>query len=152
MFDRALAQECRRAQRDQTPLSLLMIDIDHFKNYNDVLGHQSGDECLKQVAGVIAGQMLRPGDLAARYGGEEFAVILPSTPLKGALTVADRMLTVLRAIGLPHPGSPISQTITLSIGVTCAREGATEADILALADAALYSAKRSGRNQLVAKE
>jgi diguanylate cyclase (GGDEF)-like protein len=149
MFDRTLEQELRRAGRNQLPLSLLMIDIDFFKTYNDVAGHQKGDQCLRQVAAMIAGEMLRPGDLAARYGGEEFAVILPNTALEGAITVADRILTALSALALRHPHSPISAHVTLSIGAASASRGEASA-IIGAADAALYQAKQEGRNRVIA--
>ena len=150
MFDKHLSQECRRARREGSPTSLLMIDIDYFKNYNDAFGHQRGDECLRMVASVIADQLLRPGDLAARYDGEEFAVILPSTPLAGGISVADRILIAVNAAGLPHPASPISNKVTVSIGVACGKSFSDVFDFIAAADAALYQAKRDGRDQVAA--
>jgi len=150
MFDKHLNQECRRARREVSPVSLLMIDIDYFKNYNDSLGHHRGDECLRMVAAVISDQMLRPGDLAARYGGEEFAVILPSTPLAGAVSVANRILIALDAATLPHPTSPIANRVTVSIGVASGKYLHNEFDLIARADAALYEAKRNGRHQVAA--
>jgi diguanylate cyclase (GGDEF)-like protein len=150
MFDRHLEEEARRARRSTSPLSVLMIDIDYFKNYNDALGHVKGDQCLRQIAELIASQMLRSGDLAARYGGEEFTVILPSTPIAGALAVADRILTAIEALALPHPCSSLSTHVTLSVGAAC-KIGCDEAELItAAADAALYWAKRSGRNRAVA--
>jgi diguanylate cyclase (GGDEF)-like protein len=150
MLDQHLEAECRRARRNATAVSLLMIDIDHFKNYNDAAGHQRGDQCLRQVGNVIASQILRPGDLAARYGGGEFAVILPSTAIDGALTVADRILTAMKAASLPHPASPSANHVTLSIGAACTL-GDDPLELIAAADAALYRAKREGRNRAIAE-
>jgi diguanylate cyclase (GGDEF)-like protein len=152
-FDTTLDEECRRAQRTNVPVSLLMIDIDHFKAFNDSFGHQAGDDCLKQVASVIGGEILRPGDLAARYGGEEFAVILPSTPLPGAEVVAERLLLAVEGLRVDHPSSPYG-IVTLSIGTagTAELDIANPAALIARADAALYRAKRDGRNQVASAE
>jgi diguanylate cyclase (GGDEF)-like protein len=150
MLDQHLEAECRRARRSLMAVSLLMIDIDHFKNYNDAAGHQRGDQCLRQVGKVIASQMLRSGDFAARYGGEEFAVILPSTAIDGALTVADRILTAMKAASLPHPASPAANHVTLSISAACTH-GGDPLELIAAADAALYRAKREGRNRAIAE-
>jgi diguanylate cyclase (GGDEF)-like protein len=151
-FDECLAQEWRRSRRDAQPLSIIMIDIDHFKDFNDAAGHQMGDECLKRVAGAIGDEVRRPGDLAARYGGEEFAVILPDTGLLGASIVADRIMTNIAAMAIPHPAPHVAGTVTVSIGVACSETvavGAPSSDLGASADAALYRAKRAGRNQVV---
>jgi diguanylate cyclase (GGDEF)-like protein len=150
-FDARLESEWRRAQRGRTSLSILMIDIDHFKLFNDAMGHQAGDECIQRVARLIANQMLRPGDLAARYGGEEFAVVLPGTTLRGAEAVACRIATALAATVIPHPQSPTGSSVTLSIGVTaCVPTKRLEPLwLLKAADAALYEAKATGRNRIV---
>ncbi len=148
-FDTRLEEEARRAQRAGHPISLLMIDVDHFKLYNDSLGHQAGDDCLRRVAKLITGQVNRPGDLTARYGGEEFAVILPDTSLSGALAVADRIATSIAADAIPHVQSPTA-VVTASIGVACSGI-ASPLDIPAIveaADAALYVAKTRGRNSV----
>ncbi len=151
MFDRNLEQACKRVRREGLAIALLMIDIDHFKAYNDGFGHQAGDECLKQVAAQISAQLLRPTDLVARYGGEEFAAILPGTSLNGALIVADRVLTSVTALALKHPASP-KGIVTLSIGVAyCDSTRAShcvDRELLAQADLALYRAKADGRGRV----
>ena len=148
-LDETLEQECRRAQRTNMPVSLLMIDIDCFKAFNDDFGHQAGDDCLKQVAAVISGELLRPGDIVARYGGEEFAVVLPAAQLRGAESVADRLLTAVEGLAIRHPSSPHG-VVTLSVGVASSVESAivTPAGLISLADGALYRAKRGGRNRV----
>jgi len=151
MFDQTLEQELRRARRDRSSVSLLMLDIDFFKAFNDCAGHQKGDQCLRQVAGAIADQMLRSGDFAARYGGEEFAVILPATSRDGAVTVADRILASVDALRLPHPASPVARHVTLSIGVAAATGGGAP-ELIEAADAALYRAKHEGRNRVCVDE
>jgi diguanylate cyclase (GGDEF)-like protein len=143
-FDEAFEAECRRAARNGHELSLLMIDVDFFKAYNDRNGHQAGDEALRAVAAVIAGCIRRPGDVAARYGGEEFAVVLPQTDCQGALVFARRISDGLATIALPHQDSP-SGFVTVSIGVACGR-GEHSAVLVRRADQALYAAKREGRN------
>jgi diguanylate cyclase (GGDEF)-like protein len=149
-FDTMLEQECNRARRAESPLSLLMIDIDRFKAFNDAFGHQAGDECLKQVASAIGTSGLRPGDFPARYGGEEFAVILPATSGETALTVANRLREAVERLALPHPKVP-GRVVTVSVGVASksAPEEAAPAALIASADEALYHAKRAGRNRVV---
>ncbi|WP_202620540.1 sensor domain-containing diguanylate cyclase [Methylocystis heyeri] len=151
-FDNRLGEEWRRCRRMAQPLSLLAIDVDYFKQYNDAYGHLQGDECLKRVAGCLQGEALRGGDLAARLGGEEFSIILPQTPNSGALAVAERIRKSLRAARLMHGSSPISQYVTVSIGVvTTTDESAVMElnELVAMADAALYCAKRRGRDCVV---
>ncbi len=149
-FDGAMAAEWRRARREQTALSLLMIDIDHFKGFNDRYGHPAGDVCLRQVAQAVAGQLQRPADLAARLGGEEFALLLPNTEEAGALQVAERARASVAALGLAHAGSALGH-VTISIGVATNRPFDPAEDAQALMDAAdraLYRAKASGRNSV----
>ena len=149
-LDSRLQEEFRRARRTRSPISLLMIDIDHFKLFNDALGHQAGDECLKHFARLLADQMQRPGDLAARYGGEEFAVLLPDTPSSGAAAVASRIATAVAAAQIPHTNSPTAAIITLSIGVACctATNAGEGKSLVEAADAALYRAKSEGRDRI----
>src|SRR5262249_36782767 len=117
-FDRVLHEQIRLARRESKPLTLMMCDIDFFKQYNDSLGHPEGDKCLQAVANMLARTCQRPGDLACRLGGEEFALILPNTPRSGAMMFA-RALTELLASGkLPHPASPVSPYVTVSGGIT----------------------------------
>ncbi len=146
-FDEALSREWRSGLRDREPLSLLMVDVDSFKQYNDGYGHQAGDECLKGVAETLRGQLRRPADIVARYGGEEFAAILPDTNPAGAVRVAEAMRSAVQAVGVPHEGSAFG-VITVSIGVATLvpqqAEGVTR--LLSAADWGLYEAKRKGRN------
>jgi diguanylate cyclase (GGDEF)-like protein len=149
-FDEKLAHEWLRGCRDEAPLSLAMIDVDHFKLYNDTYGHQKGDECLRRVAEAANGVIFRPGDMVARYGGEEFAIVLPATDIDGALIVADRVRETIAGMGIPHAGND-NGVLTLSIGVasTVPERDADQAALIAAADAALYRAKRNGRNRVV---
>jgi diguanylate cyclase (GGDEF)-like protein/PAS domain S-box-containing protein len=148
-FDQCLAAEWRRSLRDRHPLSLLMLDVDKFKAYNDTYGHQRGDNCLKQIAEACMDVVSRPGDLVARFGGEEFVVILPNTESEGAMQVGNEICEALRSRRLPHDGS-LPGIITISIGcATLVPEfGKHPPDLIAMADHALYEAKRNGRNQV----
>ncbi|MGZ3181025.1 MAG: GGDEF domain-containing protein [Telluria sp.] len=147
-FDDTLQSEWARALRQKQPLSLLMVDVDNFKQYNDALGHLGGDACLKRIAGAVAGEM-RANDLVARYGGEEFAVILPNQPLKGAATVAERIRRRVEQLQVPHPIAP-ARHVTVSIGAATSFAAADmdAFDLVAAADAALYRAKHDGRNRI----
>ena len=149
-LDTALNREWQRAQRDKTEVSLLMLDIDFFKLYNDHFGHQAGDDCLKMVAATIARVVTRPGDLVARYGGEEFAVLLPGTSSEGAASVATRILDAVAALNILHPRSTVSNIVTLSIGISTLLPGdeLNPYHLVGFADEALYNAKKAGRNQI----
>ncbi len=146
-FNTSLDTEWRRMSRAHLPLSLLMIDIDHFKAFNDSQGHQRGDECLRAVAQALLPSLHRPGDSCARYGGEEFSVILPGTDLAGAEVVAEAMRQAVVSLGIPHASSA-SGVVTVSVGVAEVVPDAhlSLEELLSAADRALYEAKRSGRN------
>lgn len=147
-FDDTLAAEWARAQRMGQPLSLLMVDVDNFKAYNDAHGHLGGDDCLKRIANAVASEM-RAHDLVARYGGEEFAVILPNQSLKGAAIVAERIRARVEQLQLPHRRAP-GRLVTVSIGAATAHAapGQQASALVAIADAALYRAKHMGRNRI----
>jgi diguanylate cyclase (GGDEF)-like protein len=150
-FDEYLAQEWSRHTRTQLPLSLLLMDVDHFKLYNDRYGHQAGDECLRKVAKSI-GQCFRTGDLVARYGGEEFAMVLPQTHLVGAVLVAERVITALAEAAVPHAASVVCDRVTLSIGVACKTpqpdKSSNSRVLVEAADRSLYLSKHRGRNRV----
>jgi diguanylate cyclase (GGDEF)-like protein/PAS domain S-box-containing protein len=151
-FDERLSEEWARAKRDGTPLSLLLIDVDHFKKFNDHYGHQAGDACLRAMGRILAAQMRRVADLAARYGGEEFVLMLPNTGAEGCAQVGERVRSALRELAMPHALNPPTRLVTVSLGgATCApAQGTAEpAALLAAADRALYEAKDVGRDRLV---
>jgi diguanylate cyclase (GGDEF)-like protein len=153
-FDRLLRKEIGAGHREGTPLTLMLCDLDHFKPYNDALGHVEGDACLRQVGRLLREICVRPRDVAARYGGEEFALILPQTPRSGAMTFARALGQVLQQRALPHPASPIAGTVTLSGGITtCVPDASTSAESMVMrADEALYTAKAQGRNRFFSFE
>ncbi|WP_051516546.1 sensor domain-containing diguanylate cyclase [Herbaspirillum sp. RV1423] len=146
-FDVTLANEFNRAKRESQSLALLMIDVDHFKKYNDTYGHPAGDVCLQKIGKVI--KMNRPGDLSARYGGEEFAILLPNTDLKGAISVAEKICADVRSLNIPHGKNPTG-IVTISVGVqaTVPTAACNLLDLVSAADKALYTAKARGRNQV----
>jgi len=150
-FDDFLEQEWRRAARAKEPVSLLMIDVDFFKAYNDSYGHLAGDLCLKKVAAALVSAMLRPGDCVARYGGEEFVMVLPETQEEGALHVAERVHRAIAALAVAHGTSVASRLVSVSIG--CAtlepEEGYSPLCLIEDADQALFAAKRAGRNRTI---
>ncbi len=148
-FDEMLTREWQRGIRDQTPLSLIMADIDHFKAYNDHYGHVAGDDCLKQVARQLQRSMSRAVDTVARYGGEEFAFILPDTDRGGGEHVAQRVLTDIQRLDIPHALSATADHITISIGVgtVVPSSALNESAFIDIADQALYLAKNAGRNR-----
>jgi diguanylate cyclase (GGDEF)-like protein len=151
-FDRRLATEWRRAGRTLSPLSLVMVDIDCFKDYNDAHGHQAGDETLRRVALSLSSSLHRAGDVLARYGGEEFAALLPATDLPHALGVAETLRARVQALAVPHDSSGVAPVVTVSAGVATADPRGSD-DVQALvaqADRALYLAKRGGRNRVCA--
>ena len=153
-FNEFLAREWLREQRNQQPFSVVMIDIDHFKKYNDHYGHLEGDVCLQKVSWALQGALCRAGDMLARYGGEEFIAILPHTHIQGATELAAAFHTRVRELALPHCGSPVSSIVTISIGIASVipSQNLSPSDVVAMADKALYQAKDSGRNQSVIAE
>ncbi|NEO58733.1 MAG: EAL domain-containing protein [Okeania sp. SIO3B5] len=147
-FEQKFEQEWKRLVREEAVISIIMLDIDYFKPYNDTYGHQQGDRCLQQVAIAIQAVVKRPGDFVARYGGEEFVVVLPNTPIEGALKVAENIRIEIEALKIPHQASVTSQWVTSSLGVAdskCSKTSNPE-KLLKAADTALYNAKTSGRN------
>jgi two-component system, chemotaxis family, response regulator WspR len=149
-LDEFLGAEWRRALREHTEVSLLMIDVDYFKPYNDTYGHVAGDNVLRNVATTIRREISQPRDLVARFGGEEFAVVLPGTGSAGARLLAEKMRRDVAALALPHAGSAVSEHLTISIGVATLTpaEDIAETSLIEEADAALYRAKRDGRNRV----
>jgi diguanylate cyclase (GGDEF)-like protein/PAS domain S-box-containing protein len=149
-FDESLDREWRRALRDRSPLSLILMDIDFFKEFNDNYGHLAGDDCLRRVAGIVHDIVRRPGDLAARYGGEEFACILADTGQRGAAALANRVRDGVKAANMPHFFSSIADHVTLSFGVATMtpEAGQSPSELIRLADNLLYAAKRNGRDQI----
>ncbi|UVM52650.1 sensor domain-containing diguanylate cyclase [Pseudomonas sp. B21-015] len=149
-FDLFILAEMGRARRSQTSLALLMIDVDHFKSFNDHYGHLAGDECLRKISAIITDNIKRPGDLAARFGGEEFTVVLPATDYVGAFLVAEKIRRAVQQADIKHVGG-VEGVVTVSLGV-CAYDPASQAqpdDVVGAADKALYVAKASGRNMSV---
>ncbi len=149
IFDEFIDNEWSRAARDNAPISLILIDIDHFKTYNDNYGHQGGDDCLRKVAQSLASKVNRSSDLVARYGGEEFVVVMPGTDIQGATSVAAALNKGVDEMNVPHEYSSTSDHVTISLGVaTMVPSSEVQPKTLIVkADEALYEAKESGRNQ-----
>jgi len=154
VFDDDLRKEWRRAKRQKTVMSLLMCDVDFFKNYNDSYGHLAGDECLRKVASTMQNLFQRAGDLVTRYGGEEFAIILPGVPYRGITKVAEQLRLAITQLGIKHLRPDGSSIVTISIGGVTVQPDVeiSEQDIVDQADKALYQAKQNGRNISVTKE
>ncbi len=148
-FDQALQTAWQQAARDGTDLAVLLLDVDHFKSFNDRYGHPAGDFCLQMIGGVLAGGVRRPSDFAARYGGEEFVVLLPATTESGARELGVLLCRLVEEAGLPHIGNPAGH-VTVSIGAAsmAPAPGEPGAALVALADRALYHAKQSGRRRV----
>ena len=166
-FDDTFRREWSRAQRSAEPISVLMVDVDHFKLYNDRYGHAAGDRCLQGIAQALVDASLRPADLVARYGGEEFVMLLPRTPRVGAVHVATRILAAVEVLAEQHATSPTARHVTVSVGLSCCDQASAgwvgsplesrfsddmapfvkSAHLLQAADKALYAAKRAGRAQ-----
>lgn len=145
--------EFLRAKRTNTPLSVIMCDIDYYKDYNDLYGHNAGDDCLKEVAQALKDLVRRPGDIVARYGGEEFVIILPDTPLEGVRSVAELLRAKIEALQIPHQASKVSNYVTMSFGgATYDGEKISEAAFLERVDKAMYRAKHGGREAIVIDE
>ena len=164
-FGVQLDKECRRSQRSGEPVALLMIDVDHFKPFNDRYGHVAGDACLRAVADALTAVCQRPGDLVARFGGEEFVLLLPQTPRRGAEHLAQRVLEAIEMLGIAHDASPTSGSVTVSVGVACYDEQSVNwrapssesrfvddtasrsfpTNLIQAADFAMYAAKHAGR-------
>lgn len=153
-FDEYLAEQWQLMAEQQSPISLILADIDYFKQYNDTYGHLLGDSCLTYVAQALQNSLNRPSDLVSRYGGEEFAVILPNTDLSGAITIANRMQSAIGQLQLPHASSQVSHYITLSLGVVSVVPRLTQSSqrLVAATDRRLYQAKQAGRNQIISSD
>jgi diguanylate cyclase (GGDEF)-like protein len=151
-FNQHLKKEWQRSSRLSLPVSLLMLDVDFFKAYNDIYGHLAGDRCLVSIAKLLAKFAQRPGDLVARYGGEEFVIVLASTPEQGGRYIAEKIMQAIHQLNLPNKGSKISNRVTVSIGlvsqVPSDNKKSKINNFIHQADQALYEAKKAGRSQL----
>lgn len=150
-FGAQLSREFLRLQRLGQPLSLVMIDVDHFKDYNDHYGHLVGDDCLTQLSQAILSVLQRPGDMLARYGGEEFICMLPHTDLEGAIQVAHGIAQAVKELAVPHEASPLGKHLTVSMGIACMVPSPDNSaqQLLSQADRRLYQAKNAGRDRTV---
>jgi len=152
-FDEVLRTECARGARLKQALAVVMLDVDHFKKFNDHYGHQAGDACLIRVAHALAAGSQRAGDLVARYGGEEFSIVLPNTGDDEARGIGEALRGAIEALGIVHPGANAGQvTVSVGIAVQPARLAGDPDALMRLADAALYRAKHAGRNRVVVSE
>jgi two-component system chemotaxis family response regulator WspR len=153
-FDETINKEFQRARREQSPLSLVLLDVDHFKQFNDHYGHQAGDDCLVDVADALQSSIHRASDTAARYGGEEFAAILPNIAAEGALAVAERIRMSIIDRNIKHEASSVADHVTVSLGVATiipTKDSQAES-LIRCADQGLYQAKEKGRNQVVVNQ
>lgn len=148
-FDAYLHREFLRSRREQTPLSIILCDVDYFKTYNDIYGHQMGDQCLRQLGMALAATIKRPGDIVARYGGEEFVIVLPHTSTEGAYAIAELVRANVESLNILHKGNQVSDHITLSCGVATSHGEIRASMLLERADQALYQAKQTGKNMVV---
>ena len=148
-FDERLKYIMQSLSRSESPLSLMMIDIDLFKKYNDTYGHNEGDSCLRIIARTISQSVTRTGDFVARYGGEEFSVVLPNTNEEGACIIADKILESIRSCNIPHKASEVAECVTVSIGITTGAVNFSQSaeDYIKRADEMLYKSKQNGRNR-----
>jgi diguanylate cyclase (GGDEF)-like protein len=149
-LNQMLEQEIKRAVRNKQPLTVIMIDIDYFKRYNDHYGHLAGDEVLQKVAKLLQGAVNRAGDMVARYGGEEFCIILPNTEVSGGMEIAEGLCRTVREVRIPHVGGVVSPWVTISLGVSGCIPVPSDSvqTVIRRADAALYEAKANGRNRV----
>ena len=149
LFDSFLENEWKRARRSKACLSLILVDIDYFKYFNDYYGHQAGDQGLRKVSQALFNSLGRSTDLVARYGGEEFAVVLPETNAKGAKFIAEILRSGIESLSIPHKKSEIAEYVTISLGTAVMVPGqdCSAADLISTADKALYEAKNKGRNR-----
>ncbi|HET9529790.1 MAG TPA: diguanylate cyclase [Blastocatellia bacterium] len=150
-FEEALDLEWRRASRAGMPLSLIMVDTDYFKPFNDAYGHQRGDDCLRLIASTLRNALNRPGDVVARYGGDEFVILIPGTDAEGAAELAEAMRVRVEGMEIRHQASPDDKVVTISLGVVTdyPTRGFSAGELIAAADEALYQAKNGGRNRLM---
>ncbi|EED33223.1 diguanylate cyclase with PAS/PAC sensor [gamma proteobacterium NOR5-3] len=150
-FDTALSNEWRRARREKTGIALILADIDHFKRFNDELGHLAGDDCLKGIAATLEQHANRVSDCVARYGGEEFVILLPGVDLKDALNIAEECRIAVEALGIAMDGDDTTSVTTISLGVAevdPSREASPKA-LIDAADHTMYQAKRAGRHRVM---
>ncbi len=153
-FNDSIINEWKDAARNHSTISAIMIDVDHFKKYNDYYGHQMGDQCLKKIAQKLKTALKRPRDMAMRYGGEEFIVLLPNTDFEGGMTVANLIMSQIRKLKIPHENSETAQFVSVSMGLATVtpKTKSTAKNFLSELDRLLYSSKKNGRNQITAQD